>query len=73
METLVPNQVAELRAGILALEQATEILRTRALGEGQLSTVAIKADSEYLLKGMTEWVFKWETNWYRTARREPAI
>lgn len=58
----MPNQVAELRPGILALEQVTEILLTKALGEGQLSTVAIEADSEYLLKGMTEWVFKWETN-----------
>lgn len=54
----MPIQIAELRAGVLALEQATELLRTRALGEGQLSAVAIKADSEYLITGMADWVFK---------------
>ncbi|KAL3599774.1 hypothetical protein FPOAC2_04002 [Fusarium poae] len=49
----VTNQIAELKAGILALEQAKEI-----------------ADSDYLVKGMTEWVFKWETNGYKTAKRK---
>lgn len=64
------NQVAELRAGILALDQAMEI-RAKGLGEKQLRMVVIKADSEYLVKGMTEWVFKWETNGYRTSKGRP--
>jgi ribonuclease HI len=65
------NQIAELSAGIVALEQAMEILRTRALGGESLQKVVIKADSEYLVKGMTEWVFKWEVNGYRNAKRDP--
>jgi ribonuclease HI len=60
-----------LRAGILALKQAEEIVQTKALGDGPLHTVVIKADSDYLIKAMTEWVFKWETNGYRSANRKP--
>ncbi|RKK65700.1 hypothetical protein BFJ69_g16056 [Fusarium oxysporum] len=67
----VTNQIAELSAGIIALEQARDILRTRALGEDPLHTVVIKADSEYLVKGMTDWIFKWEANGYRNAKRDP--
>jgi ribonuclease HI len=29
---------------------------------------ASNADSEYLVKGMTSWVFKWKSNGYRTSR-----
>ncbi|EXK24200.1 hypothetical protein FOMG_19065 [Fusarium oxysporum f. sp. melonis 26406] len=67
----VTNQIAELNAGIVALEQAMEILRTKALGKEPLHKVVIKADSEYLVKGMTEWVFKWEVNGYKNAKRDP--
>jgi ribonuclease HI len=35
-----------------------------------LHAIVIKADSDYLVKGMTEWVFKWETNGYKTAKRK---
>ncbi|CAG9939383.1 unnamed protein product [Clonostachys rosea f. rosea IK726] len=42
-----------------------------ACDERPLDTVVIKADSEYLVKGMTEWVFKWETNGYKPANRKP--
>ncbi|CZR35881.1 uncharacterized protein FPRO_03859 [Fusarium proliferatum ET1] len=67
----VTNQIAELNAGIAALEQALEILRSEVLGEDSLHKVIIKADSEYLVKGMTEWVFKWEVNGYKNAKRDP--
>jgi ribonuclease HI len=70
-QTPVTNQIAELSAGIIALEQAIKILQTKALGEDPLHTVVIKADSEYLVKGMTEWVFKWEVNGYKNAKRDP--
>ncbi|KAF4439458.1 ribonuclease H-like protein [Fusarium austroafricanum] len=69
-EPHVTNKIAELKAGILALELATEIQRTNTLGE-ELIKVVIKSDSEHLVKGMTEWVFKWEINGYKTAKREP--
>jgi ribonuclease HI len=70
-QTPVSNQIAELSAGIIALEQAINILRTNALGEDPLHTVVIKADSEYLVKGMTELVFKWEVNGYKNAKGDP--
>ncbi|KAL5610509.1 hypothetical protein FOBRF1_006626 [Fusarium oxysporum] len=69
-QSYVTNQIAELKAGILALEQAKEIIRENALYYGPLHTIVIKADSDYLVKGMTEWVFKWETNGYKTAKRK---
>ncbi|EGU89335.1 hypothetical protein HZS61_003239 [Fusarium oxysporum f. sp. conglutinans] len=69
-EPHVTNQIAELSAGILALKQAKDIVRTKALGDEPLHTIVIKADSDYLVKGMTEWVFKWETNGYKTAKRK---
>ncbi|KAH7261573.1 ribonuclease H-like domain-containing protein [Fusarium tricinctum] len=69
-EPRATNQIAELKAGILALKQATEIVRANALHYGPLHTIVIKADSDYLVKEMTDWVFKWETNGYRTAKRK---
>jgi ribonuclease HI len=30
--------------------------------------VTIKADSEYLVNGMTEWILKWEKNGYTNAK-----
>jgi ribonuclease HI len=64
------NQVAELRAGIRGLEQAL-VIKSNGVGDGDLKQVVIKADSEYLVKAMTEWVFKWERNGYRNSRGTP--
>lgn len=50
--------MVELRAIIHGLQQALLIQNNRING-GDLYQVVIKADSEYLVKGMTEWVFKW--------------
>lgn len=33
--------------------------------------VVIKSDSEYLAKGMTERVFKWQNNGYQTCKGTP--
>jgi ribonuclease HI len=64
------NQVAELRAGIRGLEQAL-VIQSNGINGSDLQQVVIKADSEYLVKGMTEWVFKWKKNGYRTSRGTP--
>jgi ribonuclease HI len=64
------NQTAELRAGIRGLEQALAIRSQGVRGE-ILQQVVVKADSEYLVNGMTSWVFKWESNGYRTSRGTP--
>lgn len=66
-EPKATNQVAELTAGILGLSQAMEIQAHRPEG-GPLHQVVIKSDSKYLVQGMTEWVFKWEGNGYRTSK-----
>jgi len=67
------NQIAELSAGILGLEKALVIRNkgSKGVNGGVLSQVVIKADSEYLVKGMTEWVFRWNKNGYRTSRGTP--
>ncbi|EHK19844.1 uncharacterized protein TRIVIDRAFT_68171 [Trichoderma virens Gv29-8] len=69
-ESNATNQVAELQAGILALHQAMKI-RDIGLDGEELHEVVIKADSEYLVKGMTEWIFKWKANGYRTSKGTP--
>ena len=59
------NQKAELEACLLALRLALRIRETTMEG---LEQIVIKADSEYVVKGMTEWIFKWRTNGYRNAK-----
>ncbi|KAG6109731.1 hypothetical protein E4U13_005670 [Claviceps humidiphila] len=70
----VTNQVAELRAGILALELAMDIWWDERFGEDgdqRLREVVIKADSDYLVKGMTDYIFKWKQNGFLTTKRTP--
>ncbi|GJC93564.1 Ribonuclease [Colletotrichum higginsianum IMI 349063] len=66
------NQVAELRAGYYGLINALDIQEARVQGT-KLTQVVIKADSEYLVKGMTEWVLRWEKNGCRTAKGTPVV
>ncbi|TKW58156.1 Ribonuclease H1 [Colletotrichum tanaceti] len=66
------NQIAELRAGYHGLKVARDIQRV-GVKNIKLTKVVIKSDSEYLVKGMTEWVFRWEENGYRTARGTPVV
>ncbi|KAG5967170.1 hypothetical protein E4U56_000988 [Claviceps arundinis] len=70
----VTNQVAELRAGIIALELAMDIWRDERFGvdgNQRLREVVIKADSDYLVKGMTDYIFKWKQNGFLTTKRTP--
>jgi ribonuclease HI len=58
----VTNQVAELVAGIMGLKRATDIWESGEMDEiyedgelrKELRHVVITANSEYLVKGMTE-------------------
>ncbi|KAJ9645304.1 hypothetical protein H2201_005652 [Coniosporium apollinis] len=59
------SQQAELYAGIIALEQGIAIKKN---GMQDLMTLVIKTDSDYLYKGMTEYIFKWKDNGYRNSR-----
>jgi ribonuclease HI len=55
------NQIAELNAFLLALDIA-----------GALGTPAtIRSDSEYVVKGVNEWLPNWKRDGWRNARRKP--
>jgi ribonuclease HI len=56
------NNRMELQAAIEAL---------RALPKR--SEVVVITDSEYVAKGMTEWIRGWKTNGWRTAARKPVM
>jgi ribonuclease HI len=68
LQTTYTNQVAELRAGLCGLLVAGDILVEMLGSDLEFSTVVIKSDSEYLVKGLTEWVAKWEQNGWKTAK-----
>ncbi|OJJ49480.1 hypothetical protein ASPZODRAFT_129958 [Penicilliopsis zonata CBS 506.65] len=73
------NQKAELEAGIIALERALAISKNERFysydddSGALLETVVVKTDSEYLAKGMSEWVLKWEQNGYINSRGLPVL
>ena len=54
------NQIAELTAAIEGLSRVP--LR---------SEVELVSDSQYVLKGLTEWRRGWERNGYRNSKKEP--
>ena len=61
-DPLPTNQKAELTACLRALETLPDIQI------GDLNKVVIQSDSEYVVKGMTEWIFKWKKNGYKTSK-----
>lgn len=72
------NQVAELAACRIALIDACTIQKNWGdIGEeikgekGRLCTVVIKSDSEYVVRGMTEWIYKWKANGWVNAKGLP--
>ncbi|RAH52742.1 ribonuclease H-like protein [Aspergillus piperis CBS 112811] len=72
------SQVAELAACQRALHAAhvmqeywDKFSEISGNEEGSLHTVVIKSDSEYLVRGMTEWILKWKTNGWTTAKGLP--
>ncbi|KAL9579148.1 MAG: hypothetical protein Q9212_005277 [Teloschistes hypoglaucus] len=68
------SQTAELHACIQALTKI-ELLQTarnkgvRVIGyPKKMTQIIVKADSEYLIKGMTEHIEKWKKNGYRNSK-----
>jgi ribonuclease HI len=55
------NNKMELTAVIKAFEECSE----------DVETVLIITDSQYVMKGITEWVKVWQNNGWKTAKREP--
>ncbi len=60
-ETHTTNNRMELTAAIKALEFIAE------------KEIIIYADSEYVTKGMTEWIKRWQKKGWRTAGKKPVL
>jgi ribonuclease HI len=58
------NQRAELRAAISALET----VEPEIVDDRDIFRVVLMSDSEYVVRGMTEWVFRWRENGYTNSR-----
>ncbi|KAI4232385.1 MAG: hypothetical protein LQ352_008339 [Teloschistes flavicans] len=56
------------RAELLAVIRALQLIRTRGIS---CRRILVSTDSEYVVKGLTEWIPNWRTNGYRTAQKKP--
>ena len=56
------NNRMEMTAALEALRLLTRPCR-----------VLITTDSQYLVKGMTEWIFGWQKNGWRNSKKEPVL
>jgi ribonuclease HI len=66
------SQVAELRACTQALAIVIRLKsKKHSINGKELVRVVIKSHSEYLVKGITEWIFKWEANDCKTCTGKP--
>ena len=66
---MATSQTAELQACMAALDMAI-IIKKDSLEE-DLSQIIIKAHSDYVFKGMTEWTAKWAKNGWLNAKGLP--
>lgn len=56
----------------MELQAAIEALKAwRQLAPG--SAIALYTDSEYVLKGITEWIHNWKRRGWKTAARKPVL
>jgi len=58
------NQKAELRAASRALEGAIDM---------NMNNVELRTDSSYTIKAMTEWIFTWKNNGWRTSNNKDVM
>ncbi|KAL2817104.1 ribonuclease H-like domain-containing protein [Aspergillus granulosus] len=65
------NQIAELEACSRALSNAIAIQAEWDLTDHPLDTLVIKSDSEYVVRGLTEWLPKWKKNGWKNAKGLP--
>ncbi|MCJ1315711.1 hypothetical protein MMC15_001031 [Xylographa vitiligo] len=69
------NQIAELRACLTALQRiiAIKMGNTNVTGglHHPLAQAVIKADSQYVVKGMTDWILTWRNNGYTGSDGRP--
>ncbi len=60
-EPRTTNNKMELTAAIRALEACSD------------KKLTIYTDSEYVAKGMTEWIFNWQKKGWKTANKKPVL
>ncbi|OGI90247.1 ribonuclease HI [Candidatus Nomurabacteria bacterium RIFCSPLOWO2_01_FULL_40_15] len=64
------NNQMELTAPIEALKHLKQItLQDNPMGSG----VEIVSDSKYVILGITEWIFNWQKNNWRSASKKPVL
>lgn len=61
-EPATTNNRMELTAALVALQQLTRPCR-----------VTVTTDSQYLVKGMTEWLAGWQRNGWKNSKKEPVL
>lgn len=61
-EPMTTNNRMELSAALHAVQQLTRPCR-----------VTITTDSQYLVKGMTEWIFGWQKKGWINSKKEPVL
>ena len=69
IDDITTNNQAELSAAITALEYC--IVCSRDLSPQEV--VELRSDSEYLVKGMTEWIDNWKQRGWQTSQRTPVL
>lgn len=68
------NNRMELTACIRALEFTISNFQPARLGHsGGFSKIQINTDSEYVMKGITEWVKNWQKKGWKTANKKPVL
>ena len=69
------SQRAELCAALRALQTINDFVahewQHSITSNQKLNRVIVKSDSNYLVQGMTEWIFKWLDNGFTNARGQP--
>jgi ribonuclease HI len=61
------NNRMELQAVIAALEALSPLAR----GDRPLERVTVYTDSQYVQKGITQWIHTWKRNNWRTSNKDP--
>lgn len=69
-EAHTTNNRMELTAAIKALEQVQD---SRFTGGQAGNKIQVITDSGYLVKGITEWIYRWQKKGWKTANRKPVL
>ena len=64
------NQVAELYALKICLEQIDSLIEQR---DRMPCQILLMSDSTYVVKGLSEWIWKWKENGFLTAKKQMVV